>query len=171
LPQHCSGGRHFAAVGVDGKAYEPSGTSVRAGAARRCITVWDALSDLPRISSDHMEERMGYRQQPLSHMQAILGFIFKNFPFLQKILSHNFVINLQRYYYRADQKPDDKLLDHIGRTTLLIYFAFIFGYYVQCLTIGYPAFMDGTGIQYPAGYRIWPAGNWSQTGCLKLINS
>jgi DNA (cytosine-5)-methyltransferase 1 len=74
LPQHCSGGRHYPALTVDGKTYEPSGTGVRAGAPRRCVTVWDALSDLPRIGSGHMEVRMGYGQQPLlSHLQVRQG--------------------------------------------------------------------------------------------------
>jgi DNA (cytosine-5)-methyltransferase 1 len=43
-------GPHFPRVTVSGWTVDPSGGEMPAGAPRRCITVWDVISDLPETA-------------------------------------------------------------------------------------------------------------------------
>lgn len=90
-PQYVSDGKHFDIFTIDGRTYRPDERRLRSGAPRRCITVWDAFSDLPTISSGHMVDKMAYKTRPLSH--------------------------LQRWYYRGELRHTDQLVDHIVRET------------------------------------------------------
>ena len=45
--------------------------TVRPGAPRRALTVWDAISDLPPIPSGHDTIVSRHNQQPLTHLQRL----------------------------------------------------------------------------------------------------
>ena len=62
-------GPHFLDVEVDGRRFAP--TNVRPGAPRRALTVWDAISDLPPISSGHDEVTSRYTMEPRTHLQML----------------------------------------------------------------------------------------------------
>ena len=66
-PTHTFSGPHFLEVKVDGRKYSP--TCKRPGAPRRALTVWDAIGDMPAISS---ESSVKYGGEPKSHLQRML---------------------------------------------------------------------------------------------------
>ena len=68
-PLHVFAGPHYLEVEVDGRKYSP--TNQRPGAARRALTVWDAISDLPEIESGHHDLVSQYPQPPLTHLQKM----------------------------------------------------------------------------------------------------
>ena len=77
-PVHCFQGPHFQEIEVDGRKF--STTSTRPGAPRRALTCWDAISDLPPISSGHAEQSIHYAYKlkgkmndgkHVSHMQKM----------------------------------------------------------------------------------------------------
>ena len=77
-PIYCFNGPHFLGVDIDGKHF--STTSTRPGAPRRALTTWDAISDLPPVSTgaahpaipySYVDEGQKRNGSPMSHLQRI----------------------------------------------------------------------------------------------------
>ena len=78
-PIYCFNGPHFLGVDIDGKHF--CTTSTRPGAPRRALTTWDAISDLPPVSTGAAHPAIPYSYvdddghkrngSPKSHLQRI----------------------------------------------------------------------------------------------------
>ena len=93
-------GPHFPRVTVSGWTVDPSGGEMPAGAPRRCITVWDVISDLPETA---VQIQGGSADRPAA------------VPYASQPISH-----LQQSWYRKEVRKNDPLEDHMVRKVKLL---------------------------------------------------